>query len=626
MRTLTLAALVLAAAAPALGQGLGGRALQTRQPAPWGAGRSQLVETTGSPALPAGALVDLSAADALRSDGRPAVAGALIASVPNRAALTPETTSDGSFFPAIRAPGGSGVDGWRLGLRAGFGADPALAGDLYYLQGSQATAVGTGAATAGPNIRTAILQTHRPVGASYTALFGIRYTGTSDERQSLLAGVHNWHDRILNLSGGKLTNQHAGVEEGGRTPVRVTPRGWVVAGFVYDAALRRRLLYVDGLEILRDLDVPPPAVPEADFDFLGLQGSGNRFAFTGEWGRFVLYDRALTHAETVQATASVRGALAAAGVPTRLWNRVVFADGDSITGYHNTYLDLAQPLLGAETAVVKSAVYASSLSRPGNAEIESVFGRAARVAQITRPGQTTVATLLIGANDLGSGSYGDLYPTAESYYADILVWINLVRQAGVSGVGISTLLPNSRPGYNAKAAAVNALLDARLAAGDFDVLIDYRPTAMGQPLAETNRALYSDGVHPTPSGHAALAPVYAAAVQRLFDLSPTPTSSEPVAQTTDALAVRLAGPNPFRLSTTVAVALAENASDARVEVFDVLGRRVAELHTGPLAKGLRTFVVNAAGAGSGPALTPGVYVVLARASGEAASVRVVVAR
>jgi hypothetical protein len=99
----------------------------------------------------------------------------------------------------------------------------------------------------------------------------------------------------------------------------------------------------------------------------------------------------------------------------------------------------------------------------------------------------------------------------------------------------------------------------------------------------------------------------------------TAVASEPDA-TSAALTLRLAGPNPFRSATAVALAVPEAVDDARVEVFDVVGRRVAVLHSGPLAAGDRRFVVD------GSTFAPGVYVVRSVVDGWATWVRVVLTR
>ena len=86
----------------------------------------------------------------------------------------------------------------------------------------------------------------------------------------------------------------------------------------------------------------------------------------------------------------------------------------------------------------------------------------------------------------------------------------------------------------------------------------------------------------------------------------------------DGASVRLVGPNPVRGALRVGVALGA-ATDARVEAFDALGRRVGVLHDGPLAAGTHAMSLEAR-------LPAGVYVVRLTAAGGTASRRVTVAR
>lgn len=201
-------------------------------------------------------------------------------------------------------------------------------------------------------------------------------------------------------------------------------------------------------------------------------------------------------------------------------------------------------LLGAEVGVVKSAVFASKLSRTVNAEIESVLTRAQRVAQIARTGQTTVATLLIGANDLGTAENGGFYPDAQSYYVEILQYVATERQGGATKVAICTLLPNTRPGYNALRVSVNSRLRTGLVAGDFDFLIDFDTTTMGAAGAEANTALYGDGVHPTAAGNDVLAAKYAADLRAPLGLPPSSSGGVPAAPGTTSIAITPAAPAP----------------------------------------------------------------------------------
>lgn len=75
-----------------------------------------------------------------------------------------------------------------------------------------------------------------------------------------------------------------------------------------------------------------------------------------------------------------------------------------------------------------------------------------------------------------------------------------------------------------------------------------------------------------------------------------------------ALALDLAGPNPFRRATTLALTMTET-DWARVAVYDMLGRRVAVLHDGPLTVGTHRLALEA------DALSAGVYVVRAAVRG-----------
>jgi hypothetical protein len=76
-------------------------------------------------------------------------------------------------------------------------------------------------------------------------------------------------------------------------------------------------------------------------------------------------------------------------------------------------------------------------------------------------------------------------------------------------------------------------------------------------------------------------------------------------------------PNPTSASAIVALTL-ETASDMRVSVYDVLGRRVATLAEGPLAAGAHRFALDA------QALPSGVYVVRAKAGDVVLSERITV--
>ncbi|MEO1633309.1 MAG: T9SS type A sorting domain-containing protein, partial [Bacteroidota bacterium] len=75
-------------------------------------------------------------------------------------------------------------------------------------------------------------------------------------------------------------------------------------------------------------------------------------------------------------------------------------------------------------------------------------------------------------------------------------------------------------------------------------------------------------------------------------------------------------PNPVGAGQATSVRLdLDTASDVRIEVFDVLGRRVATLHDGPLSSGPQALALSTA------AYPSGLYLVRATIEGEAAATR-----
>ena len=89
---------------------------------------------------------------------------------------------------------------------------------------------------------------------------------------------------------------------------------------------------------------------------------------------------------------------------------------------------------------------------------------------------------------------------------------------------------------------------------------------------------------------------------------------------TEAYRVSAAFPNPASDRATLRVEVRE-AQDVTVEVFDVMGRRVALLHDGPMAAGQQNTVTFATGA-----LAPGAYVVRVRGEAFQTTRRVTLAR
>jgi len=108
-------------------------------------------------------------------------------------------------------------------------------------------------------------------------------------------------------------------------------------------------------------------------------------------------------------------------------------------------------------------------------------------------------------------------------------------------------------------------------------------------------------------------------VERLID-GGTTAAEPPAAAPAPALAV---APNPSRAGVSVTISLSAPA-DARVAVYDALGRRVATLHDGPAPAGAHALWWDGR-AGAGRA-APGAYVVRLEAAGASATRRLTLLR
>ena len=85
----------------------------------------------------------------------------------------------------------------------------------------------------------------------------------------------------------------------------------------------------------------------------------------------------------------------------------------------------------------------------------------------------------------------------------------------------------------------------------------------------------------------------------------TPTSVEEEAATPAAFSLAQNFPNPFNSQTQIRYNL-PTAGQARLEIFDLLGRRVALLHDSPLPAGPQTLAWDGRD-GQGRAVASGVY-------------------
>lgn len=138
--------------------------------------------------------------------------------------------------------------------------------------------------------------------------------------------------------------------------------------------------------------------------------------------------------------------------------------------------------------------------------------------------------------------------------------------------------------------------------GEPEVLLESVPGPNGEP-----RTINISSIDPSPDGRDVLVTDYGGTVYRLV---PRATAAEDV-PTPAALALALAGPNPFRDATAVRV---EAPGFVRVSVLDVRGREVAVLWEGRAPRGPLAVPGD---------LAPGVYVVRADSGHQSETLRLV---
>ena len=165
-------------------------------------------------------------------------------------------------------------------------------------------------------------------------------------------------------------------------------------------------------------------------------------------------------------------------------------------------------------AALPNTVRAFNLSGGGN-QVQTTVGYYANQAGSLFSRYSTeprVLYLAYGTNDIVSGSR-----TAAQVIADLEAYAALARASGAKVV-CGTILP--RIGLTGPQETTRTDVNAAIrASAAFDVVSDVAAhPVMGAAGAESNTALYNDGLHPTRLGHSYLAPVAAAAITAAFAL------------------------------------------------------------------------------------------------------------
>lgn len=234
-----------------------------------------------------------------------------------------------------------------------------------------------------------------------------------------------------------------------------------------------------------------------------LLGTNNSSKY--KFAAVAFYDKALTNKELDQATAYLWTYVKAAGV-TQGTHRFLCAEGDSITSAGSAYwvqfLPNCNPLLYARGNAVSGSTIAFLNSRA--ATVDAYLPR-------DMTNKKCILSVLIGTNDLGS------YSSTANWITDAKAYCSARRAAGWKVV-MATLLPRTGDAtYTSRRPTVNSdILANWVTAGAIDAVMDFGGDAtMGPDAAASNATYYSDGVHPTTSGHTVLEPIYRAAINAI---------------------------------------------------------------------------------------------------------------
>jgi lysophospholipase L1-like esterase len=240
------------------------------------------------------------------------------------------------------------------------------------------------------------------------------------------------------------------------------------------------------------------------------------FAFTGNWPGEIGYVLGYNIAHSKSQMATVVRALKAKanlkGFAFDWLKKVVILEGDSITtglGAAASYGFLACtsnsiPALNSVTNCVSG-----SRLELQNGGVTSVVAREPlSIAYLSVLPKTKVWSLLIGANDLGTGTYA----TGTDYYNALSV-VGLFMKSMGFRVCQGTVLANASSTVNTKRNVCNPLI--RADSTSWDAVANYDSTALGVDGNAGNTTYFQDGIHPTSYGHTLMAPVFKAALDSI---------------------------------------------------------------------------------------------------------------
>ncbi|MGI8654211.1 MAG: GDSL-type esterase/lipase family protein [Pyrinomonadaceae bacterium] len=238
--------------------------------------------------------------------------------------------------------------------------------------------------------------------------------------------------------------------------------------------------------------------------------------FSGDLAYASIYASAHADAQIISNVAAIRGTLAGRSITAAQLQTMIVFEGDSLTTWGTaTPLPYTDQYSYKVATAITPHVQARNVA-VGGSGMTQVNARAAAVDATLRPGRKQILSLLIGANDVGSGNRlegGSAYNAAE-YFRLIKLYCQARRAAGWKVV-LHTLLPNGNAGFNAERNTLNALI--RADNSFYDALADGAAnTTIGTDAAASDPTLYPDTVHLSPAAHSILAPITRAAIESLL--------------------------------------------------------------------------------------------------------------
>lgn len=239
---------------------------------------------------------------------------------------------------------------------------------------------------------------------------------------------------------------------------------------------------------------------------LGAQSLVGNVSFNGEIYYASMYGSAHSQAQINGTFMVLQQQLGIRGITMTGVTKFVLFDGDSISDVLSNGLF---PKLAMRSLPAASRTLGNDLAVIGSKVSDLVLRAGAVDSMYDSKRSKNILSIFIGANDLTGGSI-----SAATFVASLKSYC-LARKATGWKIVLCTLLPNVNSGFNTRRNAANTLIYADNSF--YDALADFASDAtMGVDAAASNATLYPDGVHPSATGHALIAPYVKTAILSLL--------------------------------------------------------------------------------------------------------------